>query len=277
MVFISSAENILAEDKAQFYESEFFIGLAELYYGSNSIEGNIELIEESDNFVKKVDMGRMTFYLKGRIKGKYLLTAWFDTGEEKIVLDKLDAVKKYSDWWNIVKEHNTIARRLAEKIVKRSEWKDIRRKTIVPAIREYVEGKISENKGELGNKLLHLFRESFRIGDKPYVYLAKVDKHERIPSIEEFKEISKNISIEYDYVDSTDFTIRISVINKDDGNKLMTFDIKFRWKNSQMVSGFSTSTTKPNIVKGSEGTITEKLFPRKFAGKLFPRENFFEN
>jgi hypothetical protein len=103
VIFFSTSEDILAEDEAQFYNTEIFVGLAELYYGSNSIEGNLELVEENDTFAEEVDMGRISFYLKGKIKGKYLLTAWFDTEEQKIdeLFKNLDERKKDSPFEKI--------------------------------------------------------------------------------------------------------------------------------------------------------------------------------
>jgi hypothetical protein len=99
LLFLTFSLSYSAEAAAEvesFYEGEFFIGLAELYYGSNSIESSVELIEESDQFSEEVDMGRIAFYLKGKIKGKYLITAWFDTEEEKLdeLFKNLDEKKK---------------------------------------------------------------------------------------------------------------------------------------------------------------------------------------
>jgi len=79
MIFIFSssltaAEKVTKEDN--FYESDFFVGFAELFFGENNLTGNIELIEDSDTFEENVDMGRVNFYLRGKIKGKYLITAW---------------------------------------------------------------------------------------------------------------------------------------------------------------------------------------------------------
>mgnify|MGYP006300021581 CR=1 FL=1 len=38
------------------------------------------LIEDIHNFKEKINTSQITLYLKGKIKGKYLVTAWFDTG-----------------------------------------------------------------------------------------------------------------------------------------------------------------------------------------------------
>src|SRR6056297_1709666 len=86
-----------AADKIDsFYEGDFIVGLAELYYGSNSIESSIELVDENDQFREELDMGRIAFYLKGKIRGKYLITAWLDTEEQELdqLFKNLDEKKK---------------------------------------------------------------------------------------------------------------------------------------------------------------------------------------
>jgi len=80
----------------EFYQGEFFVGFAELYFGENNLKGDIESIEGSDKFEENVDMGRINFYLRGKIKGKYLITAWLDTGEESLdeIFKNLDERKE---------------------------------------------------------------------------------------------------------------------------------------------------------------------------------------
>ena len=61
----------------------FYVGLADLTVGKRSGDANIESVRpgEYDNVYTK---GRLAFYVKGKIKGKYLLTAAGDTGEDEI-------------------------------------------------------------------------------------------------------------------------------------------------------------------------------------------------
>jgi hypothetical protein len=111
-------------NKGEFYQGEFFVGFTELYFGENNLTGDIELIEDSDKFEKNVDMGRINFYLQGKIKGKYLITAWLDTEEESLdeifknlderkqntPFEKIDAEKYYpvyGDDSQVVSETNT--------------------------------------------------------------------------------------------------------------------------------------------------------------------------
>jgi len=81
---VTVSPNINAVDTQKFYEGDFFVGLAELYYGENHIKGNVEIIEDSDSFSEKVNTGRISLYLKGKIKGEYLITAWLDTQEQSL-------------------------------------------------------------------------------------------------------------------------------------------------------------------------------------------------
>ena len=64
----------------------FMVGIADITVGENRVTGSIEPLAVDDHqyggdlFVD----GRLAFYLKGKVKGKYLLTAQMDTGNEDI-------------------------------------------------------------------------------------------------------------------------------------------------------------------------------------------------
>jgi len=63
----------------------FLVGLANLTIGDNDVGGNIEALNGDDNFDDDVFVdGRLAFYLKGKVKGKYLITAQLDTTEAEI-------------------------------------------------------------------------------------------------------------------------------------------------------------------------------------------------
>lgn len=64
----------------------FVVGLADLTVGENQVSGSIEpLAVDDDQFGGDIFVdGRLAFYLKGKVKGKYLLTAQLDTGNEDI-------------------------------------------------------------------------------------------------------------------------------------------------------------------------------------------------
>jgi len=64
----------------------FIVGLADLTVGENSISGSVEpLAADDDHFGGDLFVdGRLAFYLKGKVKGKYLITAQMDTGTEDI-------------------------------------------------------------------------------------------------------------------------------------------------------------------------------------------------
>jgi hypothetical protein len=90
-VEVSAEENLYNS-----FEKDILVGFAQLYYGENNIEGSIEAAELSDKFQERIDFGRVSFFLQGKIKGEYLLTAWLDTEEEKIdeLFDNLGERKK---------------------------------------------------------------------------------------------------------------------------------------------------------------------------------------
>ena len=59
----------------------FMVGLADITVGEGSVTGNLESLSDGDKYLDGdifVD-GRLAFYLKGKIKGKYLITAQMDT------------------------------------------------------------------------------------------------------------------------------------------------------------------------------------------------------
>ncbi|MFD0917595.1 TonB-dependent receptor [Pseudahrensia aquimaris] len=70
----------------------FYVGLADLTVGRRLKTDNL-VADSSGEFDKTYTKGRLAFYLKGKIKGRYLLTAAADTGEERIedLLKNLDA------------------------------------------------------------------------------------------------------------------------------------------------------------------------------------------
>jgi len=65
----------------------FYIGLVDLTLGRNNTSGPAKLVtaDSGDQYDDKVYMdGRLAFYLKGKIKGKYLLTAAADSREQPL-------------------------------------------------------------------------------------------------------------------------------------------------------------------------------------------------
>lgn len=63
----------------------FAVALADLTLSNNSVSGSIEPLAGDEHFDKDlIADGRLAFYLKGKIKGKYLVTAQADTQEREV-------------------------------------------------------------------------------------------------------------------------------------------------------------------------------------------------
>ena len=63
----------------------FLVGLASLTIGQDSFSGNFEALSGAEEFDESVWLdGRLAFYAKARIQGKYLLTAQIDSTEDDI-------------------------------------------------------------------------------------------------------------------------------------------------------------------------------------------------
>jgi hypothetical protein len=63
----------------------FMTGIADLTIGQNDVSGHVEPLSEDDHYDENVFVdGRMAFYLKGKVKGKYLVTAQLDTREDEL-------------------------------------------------------------------------------------------------------------------------------------------------------------------------------------------------
>lgn len=75
-------------------DTEFFmVGIADVTVGGMDLSGHVEPVLGVDEFDEEVYVhGRLAFYLKGKIRGEYLLTAQMDTDEEPIkeILNRLD-------------------------------------------------------------------------------------------------------------------------------------------------------------------------------------------
>jgi hypothetical protein len=66
-------------------EHLFLVGIADVTVGENSVSGNIKPLESDEHYDGDIFVdGRVAFYLKGKIKGKYLITAQMDTQESEI-------------------------------------------------------------------------------------------------------------------------------------------------------------------------------------------------
>ncbi len=62
----------------------FFVGLADLSISESHVSGSVEPLSVTDNPEDILIDGRLAFYAKGKLKGKYLITAQADTQEKPI-------------------------------------------------------------------------------------------------------------------------------------------------------------------------------------------------
>lgn len=72
----------------------FMVGIADLTVGKNNVSGNVEPLAADDHYDESLYAdGRVAFYLKGKVKGKYLITAQLDSEEQALdeLFDGLDA------------------------------------------------------------------------------------------------------------------------------------------------------------------------------------------
>lgn len=65
------------------YRDWIMVGLAEGSTGYNSVSGNMENLDTADIADKFYSDGQLAFYAKGKVKGKYLLTAAYDSAKEQ--------------------------------------------------------------------------------------------------------------------------------------------------------------------------------------------------
>ena len=74
-----------AQDVAIADEDWFYVGLADVTIGQNNTSGPIQTVTGDDQFDENIFVdGRVAFYLKGKVRGDWLLTAAADTGEGPI-------------------------------------------------------------------------------------------------------------------------------------------------------------------------------------------------
>ena len=78
-----SWSNVLTAEIDENYT--FIVGLANLTIGQTRISDSFEELNPEDSFDESVHVdGRLAFYLKAKVKGKYLITAQLDTTEDEL-------------------------------------------------------------------------------------------------------------------------------------------------------------------------------------------------
>ncbi|MBN1255083.1 MAG: DUF11 domain-containing protein [Deltaproteobacteria bacterium] len=77
-----------------FFTEFFIVGIVDVNLGQYSFSGHVEPVAQDDHYDEEIYVdGRAAFYLKGKIKGKYLLTAYLDTEDGEIQ----DIYKRFDD------------------------------------------------------------------------------------------------------------------------------------------------------------------------------------
>ncbi|MDH3643894.1 MAG: hypothetical protein OES38_17440, partial [Gammaproteobacteria bacterium] len=75
----------IAEPPAEPESTMFVVGLANLTLGHNNLSGSVEALGGDEHFDDSIFVdGRVAMYAKGKIKGKYLITAQLDTTEDML-------------------------------------------------------------------------------------------------------------------------------------------------------------------------------------------------
>ena len=62
----------------------FMVALADLTWSKNTVGGAVVPVNHGDRYDEFLSEGRLAFYLKGKVQGKYLITAQADTHEQEV-------------------------------------------------------------------------------------------------------------------------------------------------------------------------------------------------
>lgn len=198
----------------------------------------------------------------------------YDNELKESFIKDLEKINSYSGWTAIRSKHKETADYFATKVTKgerkhKEEWERIRRENLIPAMKIFVDNELKDDNSNIDvieKKLKDLFKKSFRIFDKPYIYVAKSgEKMFVVPSDDDFESMSENLSFEYDIKENlSDFKIIIIVKIKEKltqkVDELLKFNMTFRWTQKQMSNSFTTTASAPELL-ADEDLILEYLFP----------------
>ncbi|MGM0564880.1 MAG: OmpA family protein [Pseudomonadota bacterium] len=84
-----------------YYRDWVMVGLAEGTVGRNDLSGNMQELEANDLNEKTYEDGKVAFYAKGQIKGKYLLTMAFDSSKERQEDERLLQLINPDDYYTL--------------------------------------------------------------------------------------------------------------------------------------------------------------------------------
>ncbi|EDY87128.1 OmpA family protein [gamma proteobacterium HTCC5015] len=83
------------------YRDWVMVGLADATFGYNDLSGNVEELSANDIEDEYYDEGKVAFYAKGKIKGKYLLTVAFDSSKERQEDERLMQLINPEDYYTL--------------------------------------------------------------------------------------------------------------------------------------------------------------------------------
>ncbi len=111
-------ETVSLEEKLSVKDSYFFlVALGEEELGINDMDGNLETVGRDDAFHEDFyEQGRLSYYLKAKVKGKFLVKSRYDTGDKRSQLfthlDPDDYYPVYGDYSTIEYEGQDTQQRL---------------------------------------------------------------------------------------------------------------------------------------------------------------------
>lgn len=94
----SRGDSLTVEEKIKVKDSSFFlVALGEEEVGFNNMRGNLNTVGRDDTFHEDFYQdGRLAYYLKAKLKGKFLVKSRYDTGDERSALfTRLDPDEYY--------------------------------------------------------------------------------------------------------------------------------------------------------------------------------------
>jgi len=173
-------------------------------------------------------------------------------------------VKTWQQWWEFKRENPGEADKIATLATTKykKEWIKARKKYLVKNIIDlFSKAFESAENEELEPHLLELYKNIFTIVEAPYYYIS--DKQIfRVPSEQEFKNISKNLNFTYSFKAGADFYFVLKIRSRTKDIDLLSFEVGIRWFQKQMMSDLGVKVTHPKFLASKE-EVFNALFPQQ--------------